>query len=389
MILFLFNLFFPLAGPKACKMFPFVFPDTRLITVAGEIVQLSLRVDRSLDSRCLPTQREIQSLVAAIVKFGNDRDYKILGDGYVLFSTRKDWGISDKYIFSCANWPEPLVSRPYKYVFEIQLLSAPRDKEYETGDNSLTAAHHPELSAAIFSKDTPSSIETVTAKDKDATFVRTFEDQERHVDNANHHTLDGSVTSPSSVIRIKESLNNDNSPTIGSLEYTESHEKRHASDRDDDGLDLDTLGMDPPSFGSPRLYSVNITQHHALASPLKRRSELGSLGSQWGTIDEETAGEISNQAYSGGEGSETTKLAMGNEDRNETGVEDTLNRVKRPRVETTEADRFQVDDEGDLDIESVDEAREQNKIDEGKNTSGSIFGLLNPRYLLRAFLPQR
>lgn len=217
----------------------------------------------------------------------------------------------------------------------------------------------------------------MVTKDKDAT-SRTFE--ERHVDNANRLTLDGSVMSPSSVVRVKESLNNDNSPTIGSLEYTGSREKRHASDRNDDGLDLDTSGasasMDPPSFGTPRFQSANITQHHTLTSPSKRRSELGSL-------DEETAEEISNQAYPGGEGSESTKLAMGNKDRSETGVEDTLNRIKRPRVETTEADRFQVNDESDIDIESVDDeveldgksgARQQNKIDGEKNTSGSLFG---------------
>ncbi|RUS26610.1 hypothetical protein BC938DRAFT_470532 [Jimgerdemannia flammicorona] len=66
-----------------------------------------------------------QSLVAAVVKHGDDRDWRILGEGYILLSTRKEWSLRDKFNFSHTQWPQKLSRNPFKYSFELHLAPAP------------------------------------------------------------------------------------------------------------------------------------------------------------------------------------------------------------------------------------------------------------------------
>ncbi|OMJ20446.1 hypothetical protein AYI69_g6205 [Smittium culicis] len=117
----------------------FKIPETRMLKIGDTIVQVSLefRSDedeekKDLYSSDLEMQRDVQLAIIALVNSKYSKGVA-RGRGFVIHQNRKNWKLSQKYIFLRNS--KPLSGSKYKYRFMIEMVDDFLNPEWRNGGN--------------------------------------------------------------------------------------------------------------------------------------------------------------------------------------------------------------------------------------------------------------
>ncbi|OMJ22319.1 hypothetical protein AYI70_g2940 [Smittium culicis] len=117
----------------------FKIPETRMLKIGDTIVQVSLefRSDedeekKDLYSNDLEMQKDVQLAIIALVNSKYSKGVA-RGRGFVIHQNRKNWKLSQKYIFLRNS--KPLSGSKYKYRFMIEMVDDFLNPEWRNGGN--------------------------------------------------------------------------------------------------------------------------------------------------------------------------------------------------------------------------------------------------------------
>ncbi|KAL1924236.1 uncharacterized protein VTP21DRAFT_7271 [Calcarisporiella thermophila] len=105
-----------------------IINDTEAVQIALDFYSENDLINRALYDNNLELQKEIQRVVAAVVKFSWEEKLVIQSTQYILHATRTKYGLKDTWIFNRAGKETPFHTRHHKYLFKLQFVRKQKEK---------------------------------------------------------------------------------------------------------------------------------------------------------------------------------------------------------------------------------------------------------------------